>query len=179
VTARKNIWVSLNASWHTPERTSKGCFNFKSGEISFSRTCVWHQTRDRRGKTPESLLRTIAMAKAWHVNMSNHALNRDDGAYLPFNNYSPKARWLSGNIHRDEVEVNIPRWSPILRRIIVLEFLHKFFFFWDWIYFNFAYFFIGNFHKTASRHFENFDFVVFTCIGEYNSSIRLIWPINL
>ena len=26
-----------------------------------------------------------------------------------FDNYSPKARWLSGNIHRDEVEVNIPR----------------------------------------------------------------------
>jgi hypothetical protein len=26
-----------------------------------------------------------------------------------FNNYSPKARWLSGNIRRDEVEVNIPR----------------------------------------------------------------------
>jgi hypothetical protein len=25
------------------------------------------------------------------------------------NNYSPKARLLSGNIHRDEVEVNIPR----------------------------------------------------------------------
>ena len=22
-------------------------------------------------------------AKAWHINMSNHALNRDDGAYLP------------------------------------------------------------------------------------------------
>jgi hypothetical protein len=27
------------------------------------------------------------------------------------------------------------------------------------IYFNFAYFFISNFHKTASRHFENFGFV--------------------
>ena len=26
-----------------------------------------------------------------------------------FNNYSPQARCLSGNIHRDEVEVNIPR----------------------------------------------------------------------
>jgi hypothetical protein len=24
-----------------------------------------------------------------------------------FNKYSPKARWLSGNIRRDEVEVNI------------------------------------------------------------------------
>ena len=41
-----------------------------------------------------------------------------------FNNYSPKARWLSGNIHRDEVEVNIPRKSLSLRRIIVLVFLH-------------------------------------------------------
>ena len=40
-----------------------------------------------------------------------------------FNNYSPKARWLSGNIHRDEVEVNIPRKSLSLRRIIVLVFL--------------------------------------------------------
>ena len=40
------------------------------------------------------------------------------------NNYSPKARWLSGNIHRDEVEVNIPRKSLSLRRIIVLVFLH-------------------------------------------------------
>ena len=41
-----------------------------------------------------------------------------------FNNYSPKARWLSGNIHRDEVGVNIPRKSLSLRRIIVLVFLH-------------------------------------------------------
>ena len=43
------------------------------------------------------------------------------------NNYSPKARWLSGNIHRDEVEVNIPRKSPSLRWIIVLVFLQKLF----------------------------------------------------
>ena len=40
------------------------------------------------------------------------------------NNYSPKARRLSGNIYRDEVEVNIPRKSPSVRRIIVLVFLH-------------------------------------------------------
>jgi hypothetical protein len=40
-----------------------------------------------------------------------------------FNNYSPKARWLSGNVRLDEVEVNIPRYSPSLRRIIVLVFL--------------------------------------------------------
>ena len=26
-----------------------------------------------------------------------------------FNNYSPKVKWLSVNIHRDEVEVNIHR----------------------------------------------------------------------
>jgi hypothetical protein len=26
-----------------------------------------------------------------------------------FNNYSPKAKWLPVNIHRDEVEVNIHR----------------------------------------------------------------------
>ena len=43
---------------------------------------------------------------------------------MSFNNYSPKARWLSGNIHRDEVEVNIPQKSLSLRRIIVLVFLH-------------------------------------------------------
>jgi hypothetical protein len=29
--------------------------------------------------------------------------------FLLINNYSPKARWLSENIRRDEVEVNIPR----------------------------------------------------------------------
>jgi hypothetical protein len=39
-----------------------------------------------------------------------------------------------------------------------------FFVFWDWIYFTaFAYFLISNFHKTASRHFVNFGFVIFTC----------------
>ena len=31
---------------------------------------------------------------------------------------------IIGNIHRDEVEVNIPRKSLSLRRIIVLVFLH-------------------------------------------------------
>ena len=31
---------------------------------------------------------------------------------------------ISGNIHRDEVEVNIPRKSLSLRRIILLVFLH-------------------------------------------------------
>jgi hypothetical protein len=86
--------------------------------------------------------------------------------YIIINNYSLKARWLSGNIRRDEVEVNIPRYSPSLRRIIVLVFLHKFFcVFLVWIHFSFAYFFITNFNKTASRYFENFefDFVIFTC----------------
>jgi hypothetical protein len=29
--------------------------------------------------------------------------------YCIFNNYSPKAKWLPVNIHRDEVEVNIHR----------------------------------------------------------------------
>jgi hypothetical protein len=29
--------------------------------------------------------------------------------YPIFNNYSPKAKWLPVNIHRDEVEVNIHR----------------------------------------------------------------------
>jgi hypothetical protein len=42
------------------------------------------------------------------------------------NNYSPMAEVIIGeSIHRDEVEVNIPRLSPSLRRIIVLLFLHK------------------------------------------------------
>jgi hypothetical protein len=36
--------------------------------------------------------------------------------------------------------------------------------FWDWIYFNFTYFFVSDLHKTASRHFENFGFVIFTCM---------------
>ena len=27
--------------------------------------------------------RLCACLEAWHINMSNHALNRDDGAYLP------------------------------------------------------------------------------------------------
>ena len=30
---------------------------------------------------------------------------------LKLSNYSPKANWLSVNIHRDEVEVNIHRWG--------------------------------------------------------------------
>jgi hypothetical protein len=56
------------------------------------------------------------------------------------------------------------RQSPSLRRIIVLVFLHKSFVFLGLnIYFNFAYFIISNFHKTVSRHFENFSFVIFTC----------------
>jgi hypothetical protein len=51
-----------------------------------------------------------------------------------------------------------------LRLTHVTCFTHVFCgFFWDWIYFDFAYFFISNFHKTASRHIANFGFVIFTC----------------
>ena len=39
---------------------------------------------------------------------------------LIFNNYSPKAKWITANIPRDEVEGNIRRDSLSLRRIIVL-----------------------------------------------------------
>ena len=31
-----------------------------------------------------------------------------------------------------------------------------------------------NFHKMASRHFENFSFVIYSPVGEYNSLIRQI-----
>ena len=29
------------------------------------------------------MVKDFAEDEAWHINMSNHALNRDDGAYLP------------------------------------------------------------------------------------------------
>jgi hypothetical protein len=32
------------------KRTPKGCFNFRQGKISFSRTCMLHQTRDCVGQ---------------------------------------------------------------------------------------------------------------------------------
>ena len=87
VTARKSIWVSLNTSLVHAKRTSKGCFNFKQGKISFSRTCVWHQTQDCVGNSNVSTTNNRygqrLCLEAWHINMSNHALNRDDGAYLP------------------------------------------------------------------------------------------------
>ena len=35
---------------NTAKRTSKGCFNFRQEKISFSRTCMLHQTRDCVGK---------------------------------------------------------------------------------------------------------------------------------
>ena len=59
------------------KRTSKGCFNF--------RTCVLHQTRDCVGKviTTNNRYGQRLCLEAWHINMSNHALNRDGGAYLP------------------------------------------------------------------------------------------------
>jgi hypothetical protein len=45
-------------------RTSKGCFNFRQGKISFSRTCMLHQTRDCVGKLfRKQLPQTIAMVK--------------------------------------------------------------------------------------------------------------------
>jgi hypothetical protein len=38
-----------------------------------------------------------------------------DNICVGVNKCSPKVRWLSGNIRRDEVEVNIPQQSPSLR----------------------------------------------------------------
>ena len=40
--------------------------------------------------------------------------------WLPFNNYSPKAKWILSNNPRDEVEGIIRQYSLSLRRIIVL-----------------------------------------------------------
>jgi hypothetical protein len=78
-----------------------------------------------------------------------------------FNNYSPKARWLSGN-----------NCFSIFTQAFV-------FFETEFILFSFISLSV-NFHKTGSRRFENFCFVIFTCIlGEYNSLLHQIWPINV
>jgi hypothetical protein len=39
---------------------------------------------------------------------TNEHLGSTTLGFWLFNNYSPKAKWLPANIHRDEVEVNIP-----------------------------------------------------------------------
>ena len=82
-----------------------------------------------------------------------------------FNNYSLKARWYYWGIFAEMKS----KWiSPD----IITEpeanncfsiYTQVFCVFWDWIYFNFAYFFISNFHTTSSHYFENFSFVIFTC----------------
>jgi hypothetical protein len=43
--------------------------------------------------------------------------------------------------------------------------------FWDWIYFNFAYLFISNIHKTASPILQ-ISVLLYSPVGKYNSLIR-------
>jgi predicted ATP-binding protein involved in virulence len=67
--------------WYTAKRTSKGCFSLAEHvcdtkhEIAWENSIVIITTNNRYGQR--------LCLEAWHINMSNHALNNDDSAYLP------------------------------------------------------------------------------------------------
>ena len=50
--------------------------------------------------------------------------------------------------------------------------------FYNWIYFNFVYFFVRNLYKTASRHFVNLFLLLYSPVGEYKGMSRQILPIT-
>jgi hypothetical protein len=81
---------------------------------------------------------------------------------------------VSGNIHRDEVEVNIPRQSPNLKRIIVLVFLHKSFVFLgtEFIFISLISLSVTSTERLAA--ILEISVLLFSPVGEYNSLIRKI-----
>jgi hypothetical protein len=62
-----------------------------------------------------------------------------------------------------------------LFRIIVIVF----WVFWDWIYFNFAYFFVSITSTKQLAAILKISVLLYSPVGEYKSLIRQIWPINL
>jgi hypothetical protein len=65
----------------------QGCFNFRQGKSALAEHVCYtkHEIAWENSKviTTNNRYGQRLCLEAWHINMSNHALNRDDGAYLP------------------------------------------------------------------------------------------------
>ena len=86
VTARKSIWVSLNASLEKTEHQKAVSTLDKGKSALVEHVCYTkHEIAWENSKviTTNNRYGQRLCLQAWHINMSNHALNRDDGAYFP------------------------------------------------------------------------------------------------
>ena len=88
VTGRKSIWVSLNASlahaWALKQHQKAALTLNKRKSALAEHVCdTKHVIALENSKIITTNNGQRRCLEAWHTNMNHHALNRDDGSYLP------------------------------------------------------------------------------------------------
>ncbi len=90
MTVRKSIWVSLSASFGTRlKEHQKAVSTLNKGKSALAEhvcdtkhAIAWENSKIITTNNRYGQRRCL---EAWHINMNQHALNRDDGSYLPQN----------------------------------------------------------------------------------------------
>ncbi len=80
VTVRKSIWVTLNASLAHSEKNVKGKSALEEHVCDTKHVITLENSKIITTNTHYGQRLCL---EAWHINMNHHALNRDDGSYLP------------------------------------------------------------------------------------------------
>ncbi len=88
MTVRKSIWVSLSASLaHALKEHQKAVSTLNKGKSALAEhvcdtkhAIAWENSKIITTNNRYGQRRCL---EAWHINMNQHALNRDDGSYLP------------------------------------------------------------------------------------------------
>jgi hypothetical protein len=94
VTARKSNWVSLSGIWVSCQfGTRPKEHQMAVSTLSKEKSALAEHVCDTKHKIawenskvmnmPDNHYGQRRCLEAWHINMSNHALSRDDGAYSP------------------------------------------------------------------------------------------------